>query len=61
MRDFLVGTIGKLLQWTFGFVGLFLVIGSFIGRDWKLLIFGTILMAMAGGMRYALGYIVRMR
>ena len=61
LRDFLVGTFGKILQVLFVVVGLFLLIGGLFGGSGVGIVLGIVLLCMGAGMRYALGNIFRMR
>ena len=61
LRDFLVGTFGKILQVLFIVAGLFLLIGGIFGGSGVGIALGIVLLCMGAGMRYALGSIFRMR
>ena len=61
LRDFLVGTFGKILQVLFVVVGLGLLIGGLFGGSGVGIVLGIVLLCMGAGMRYALGSIFRMR
>jgi len=63
-RDFLVGTFGKLLQVVLFVLGLVLVLaGLFFGHGGGVLyiVLGVISFCAAGGVRYAMGHIIRHR
>ena len=61
LRDFLVGTFGKILQVLFVIAGLLLLIGGIFGGSGVGIALGIVLLCMGAGMRYALGNIFRMR
>ncbi len=61
LRDFLVGTFGKILQVLFIVAGLFLLIGGLLGGSGIGIVLGIVFLCMGAGMRYALGSILRMR
>ena len=61
MKDFLVGTLGKLLQVIFTLAGLVLLLGGCTQGSGGYLIGGIVLLCAAFGARYALGHIVRGR
>ena len=61
LRDFLVGTFGKILQVLFIVAGLFLLIGGLLGGSGIGIVLGIVFLCMGAGMRYALGSIFRMR
>lgn len=68
MRDFFIGTLGKLLQVVFTIVGLGFVLvsfGSFISGSAALggllLFIGIFFLCGIFGIRYALGHVIRHR
>ena len=61
LRDFLVGTFGKILQVLFVVAGVFLLIGGVLGGSGIGIALGIVLLCMGAGMRYALGSIFRIR
>lgn len=66
IRDFLVGTFGKVLQVVFVVAGVFLLISGLIDDpEGKLLvgriIGGVLCLCASFGIRYALGHVVRFR
>lgn len=61
LRDFLVGTFGKILQVLFVVAGLLLLVGGLFGGSVVGIVLGIVLLCMGAGMRYALGSIFRMR
>lgn len=61
MKDFLIGTFGKLLMVIFTLGGLLLLLGGLFGGSIGMLIGGIVLLCAAGGVRYALGHIIRPR
>ena len=61
LRDFLVGTFGKILQVAFVIAGLFLLIGGIFGGSGLSIVLGIVFLCMGAGMRYALGSIFRIR
>lgn len=66
IRDFLVGTFGKVLQVVLVGAGLFLVISGLIDDPMGGLLIGRIIggvlcLCASFGIRYALGHIVRFR
>ena len=61
LRDFLIGTLGKLLRVLFLVAGFIILLGGiFTGSMWGIVI-GIVLLCMAAGIQYALGNIVKMR
>ncbi len=68
MKDFLRGTIGKLLQIFLNIIGLVFIAGSFfscaldgVGQGSILTIVGILCLAASFGIRYWLGHIVRIK
>jgi len=61
LKDFLIGTFGKLLQVVFVIVGLLLFFGGLFGDSGVAVVLGIVFLCMVGGIRYALGGIFRMR
>ena len=61
LRDFLVGTFGKLLQLLFLIGGIIVLVGGIIGGSGVGIAIGIVLLCAAAGVRYALGNVVRVR
>lgn len=61
MKDFLVGTFGKFLQVILILAGLGLLLSGCTRGSGGYLIGGIFCLCAAGGVRYALGHIVRIR
>ena len=61
LKDFLVGTFGKLLQVLFVLAGIGFLIAGVFGSSVLYIIIGIVLLCMGFGIRYALGNIFRMR
>ncbi|MDO8579162.1 MAG: hypothetical protein Q7R50_08325 [Dehalococcoidales bacterium] len=62
LRDFLVGTFGKMLQVLFLLGGLALLLGGILGGgSGGQIAVGFLLLCMSFGVRYAMGEIFRMR
>ena len=61
MKDFLIGTFGRLLMVIFTIGGILLLIAGLFGGSIISTIGGIILLCASWGIRYALGHIVRHR
>jgi len=61
LRDFLIGTVGKILQVIFVIAGLLLLFGGLFGDSVIAVVLGIVFLCMVGGVRYALGSIFRKR
>jgi len=61
LKDFLAGTIGKLLQIVFLLGGVLFLFGGLFGGSGVSIAIGILLLCMSFGARYALGNIFRMR
>jgi len=68
MKDFLKGTIGKMLQILLGIIGLSCFVFSFgsciqdnMGQGYLLIFIGFLCFATSFGIRYWLGYIIKTR
>jgi len=68
MKDFLRGTIGRLLQIILGIAGLIFIISSFVscgnehtGTGTLYLVLGILCLSAVFGIRYWLGHIFRQR
>ena len=60
-RDFLTGTVGKLLQIVFFLAGIALLLGGLFGGSGLGIVIGIVFLCMSFGVTYALGNIFRMR
>jgi len=61
LRDFLTGTVGKLLQVLFLLSGVALLFGGIFGGSGIGVAIGVVLLCMSFGTRYALGNIFKIR
>ncbi len=61
LRDALVATVAKLIQWTLGLLGFILIVAGLISGHAWLIIPALVCFAGTFGVRYALGHVVRIR
>jgi len=61
MKDFLIGTLGRLLMVVFTIGGILLLMAGLFGGSIGFIIGGVVLLCASWGVRYALGHIIRHR
>jgi hypothetical protein len=61
LRDFLLGTFGKVLQIILVLAGAFLLIDGLVFSAWAKIIGGIVCLGTGFGIMYALGQIIRLR
>ncbi len=61
MRDFFIGTVAALLQLLLGLLSFMCIVISFLAGNGFVFVIGILFLAAIVGIRYSLGYIVRVR